>query len=142
MENADIVAYLATGRPASGPAAFEGAAAQGSDGGVASAGAGLAVDQLVGVIEEAAQGSVGLDIVQIRRSGLREATLVAGKYVSPKLYLGFVQPISLQEGQGLSLSGESDWEVEIEYEVLRWLLVNLEGSGSAMSFFLRGRRAY
>lgn len=139
MENADIVSYVATGRPASGNASFGGA---GSDGGLVAAGAGLALDQLTGIIESAAENSVGLDVVEIRREGLREATLAAGKYVTPRIYLGFSQPVSLREGDGLSFGGEGQSEVELEYEALRWLVLNLEASGSAVRFFLRGRRAY
>lgn len=138
MENADIVSYIATGRPATGSLSLGG---DGSDGGLASAGANLALDQVLGAVEGAAQQSVGLDVVEIRRQGLREATLVAGKYVSPRLYVGFSQPVSLEEG-GLSLGGDSASEVELELQALRWLLLNIEGSDSAVSFFLRGRYAY
>ncbi|MDX1646989.1 MAG: hypothetical protein R3304_07580, partial [Longimicrobiales bacterium] len=94
------------------------------------------------VIESAAARRVGLDVVEIRREGLRQATLVAGKYVTPRLYVGFAQPVSLREGDGLSFGSEGQSEVEIEYEALRWLLINIEGSGSSIRFFLRGRRAY
>jgi autotransporter translocation and assembly factor TamB len=138
MENADIVSYIATGRPAAGSLSFGG---NGSDGGLMSAGANLALDQVLGAVEGAAEQSVGLDVVEIRREGLREATLVAGKYVSPRLYVGFSQPVSL-EGGGLALGGEGASEVELELQALRWLLLNIEGSDSALSFFLRGRYAY
>lgn len=139
MENADIVSYIATGRPAAGALSFGG---DGDDGGLVSAGANLAVGQVLGAVEGAAEQSVGLDVVEIRREGLREATLVAGKYVSPRLYVGFAQPVNLREGAGLSLGGEGSSEIEIELQALRWLLLNIEGSDSALSLFLRGRYAY
>jgi hypothetical protein len=139
MENADIVSYIATGRPASGSLSV----GQGDgDGGLVDAGAGLAVGQIVGAIEGAAAQSIGLDVVEIRREGLRQATVVAGKYVSPRVYIGFATPVTLQEGDGSALEGEGESEVEVELEALRWLLINIEGSGSALRFFLRGRYAY
>jgi hypothetical protein len=139
MENADIVSYIATGRPASGSLSIgEGD----GDGGLVDAGAGLAVGQIVGAIEGAAAQSIGLDVVEIRREGLRQATVVAGKYVSPRVYIGFATPVTLQEGDGSALEGEGESEVEVELEALRWLLINIEGSGSALRFFLRGRYAY
>ncbi len=85
---------------------------------------------------------MGLDVVEIRREGFRQATLVAGKYVSPRLYVGFAQPIALQDGDGRSFGNEAQSELELEYEALRWLILNLEGSGSSIRFYLRGRRAY
>ena len=139
MENADVVSYIATGRPASGELSFSGGD---SEGGLVAAGAGLALGQLTGLVESAAQSSVGLDVVEIRREGLREATLVAGKYVSPRLYLGLAQPVSLREGDGLSLGGEGESEAEVEYEAFRWLLLNVEVSGNDFRLFLRTRFAY
>lgn len=139
LENADIVSYIATGRPAAGSLSFEGSS---GGGGLVAAGADFALSQMTSLIETAAAGSVGLDVVEIRREGLRQATLVAGKYVTPRLYVGFAQPISLQEGDGLSFGSEGRSELEIEYEAWRWLLLNVEGSGSSVRFFLRGRRAY
>lgn len=139
LENADIVSYIATGRPAAGSLSFQG---EGSNGGLVSTGAGFALSQMTSAIEAAAARSVGLDVVEIRREGFRQATLVAGKYVSPRLYVGFAQPIALQDGDGRSFGSEAQSELEIEYEALRWLILNLEGSGSSIRFFLRGRRAY
>lgn len=139
MENSDIVSYIATGRPAAGALSFQ---ESDQNGGLASAGAELALGQLTGVIESAAGQSVGLDVVEIRREGFREATLVAGKYISPRVYVGFAQPVMLREGDGLSLGDEGESEVEVEIEALRWLLLNVEGSSSALRLFLKGRYAY
>lgn len=146
MENADIVSYVATGRPAASSLSLgDGGADQAgeeSQGGLAEAGAGIALNQIVGAVERAAQEGVGLDVVEIRRDGIRSATLVAGKYLSPKLYVGFAQPVTRLEGDGLSLGDESESEVEIEYQMLRGLLLNIEGSNSGLRIFLRGRLAY
>jgi len=139
MENADIVSYIATGRPAAGSLSFQDG---GSESGLVTAGAGLALGQMTSLVEGAAARSVGLDVVEIRREGLRQATLVAGKYVSPRLYVGFAQPVSLQEGSSRSTGSGTGSEIEIELEALRWLIVNIEGSGSDLRLFLRGRYAY
>ncbi len=138
MENADIVSYIATGRPASGTLPSSESRAEG---GLVAAGTDLALGQIVGVIEGAAERSVGLDVVEVRREGVRGATLVVGKYVSPRLYVGFAQPVTIRDGD-FSLGGNRESEVEIELEALRWLLLNLEGTASALRVFLRGRRAY
>lgn len=146
MENADIVSYVATGRPAAsnlalGDGGADGAADDGQ-GGLQEAGAGIALDQIVGAVERAAQEGIGLDVVEIRREGIRGATLAAGKYLSPSLYVGFAQPVTHLEGDGLSLGREAETEVEIEYELLQGLLLNVEGSNSGLHIFLRGRVAY
>ena len=139
LENADIVSYIATGRPASTPAAFDGAD---SEEGLVAAGADLALGQMVEIVEGAAAREIGLDVVEIRREGLRAATLVAGKYVTPRTYIGLAQPLSLRQGDGLSLGSEAQSEIEIEYAALRWLVLNVEASGADWRLFLRGRRAY
>ena len=147
MENADIVSYIATGRPAASNLALGGGggpdeAGAGEQGGLAEAGAGIAIGQIIGAVQRAAQEGVGLDVVEIQREGLRGTTLVAGKYLSPRLYVGIAQPVTQQEGDGLLLGDERESEVEIEYQALRGLLLNIEGSDSALRIFLRGRLAY
>jgi translocation and assembly module TamB len=149
MENADIVSYIATGRPAASTFALGDAEADAETpetdppgGGLAETGAGIAVGQILSSIETAAQTGVGLDVVEIRREGIRGATLAAGKYVSPRLYVGFAQPILRRERDGLSLVDQNGSEIEIEFLAIKGLLLNLEGSASALSFFLRGRVAY
>jgi translocation and assembly module TamB len=135
MENADIVSYIATGRPAASTFALGDAEAETTEtdppgGGLAETGAGIAVGQILSSIETAAQTGVGLDVVEIRNDGIRGATLVAGKYLSPRLYVGFAQPM------------KSASEIEVEFLAIENLLLNLEGSASNVSFFLRGRIVY
>ena len=147
MENADIVSYIATGRPAASTFALgdENTATTETDApgaGLAETGAGIAVGQILSSIETAAQTGVGLDVVEIRREGIRGATLAAGKYVSPRLYLGIAQPILRRERDALSLGQQAGTEVEIEFLALEGLLLNLEGSASSLSVFLRGRVVY
>jgi translocation and assembly module TamB len=147
MENADIVSYIATGRPAASTFALgdDGAESTGAGepgDGIAETGAGIAVGQILSSIETAAQTGVGLDVVEIRREGIRGATLAAGKYLSPRLYVGLAQPIVRRERDGASLAEQNRSEIEIEFLALRALLLNLEGSTSAVSLFLRGRVVY
>ncbi|HUP50988.1 MAG TPA: translocation/assembly module TamB domain-containing protein, partial [Longimicrobiales bacterium] len=149
MATADIVSYIATGRPAASTLALGDADAEadtgepdGPSGGLAGAGAGLAVGQILSSIETAVQTGVGLDVVEIRRDGIRGATLAAGKYVSPRLYVGFAQPLMRRERDALSLVEQDRSEVEVEFLAVEGLLLNLEGSASALSLFLRGRLAY
>jgi len=135
MENADIVSYIATGRPAASTFALGDAEAETTEtdppgGGLAEAGAGIAVGQILSSIETAAQTGVGLDVVEIQNDGIRGATLVAGKYLSPRLYVGIAQPI------------QSASEIEVEFLAFENLLLNLEGSASSLSVFLRGRVVY
>jgi hypothetical protein len=149
MENADIVSYIATGRPAASTFALGDAEADAETpetdppgGGLAETGAAIAVGQILSSIETAAQTGVGLDVVEIRQDGTRGATLAAGKYVSPRLYLGFSQSLGRRRRDELSLADRSGWKTEIEFLAIKGLLLNLEASASALSFFLRGRVAY
>jgi translocation and assembly module TamB len=137
METADILSYLATGRPAESAAEFGG-----SD--LTNVGATVAASQLTAVIEDAARKSVGLDVVEIRHDGIKGATIVAGRYVHPRLFVGFEQPLVLK-GNGDEdgrRSVERSSEVQLEYRVYRWLLASLEGSQSNFSFLFRIRRAF
>lgn len=138
VENADIVSYLATGRPASQTLQTS------SLGGGALVGRGtsLALDRATGVVEGFASENVGLDIVEIRTDAGNGATLIAGRYVAPRLYLGFKQPVSRRRSEQ-SVTGRSRApEIEVEYQTFRWLLLNLQRGGSRIEFFLRSRYAY
>ena len=135
MENADIVSYLATGRPSSQTLQFD------SEGdGLVERGADIALGQATDAVERLASESLGLDVVQIRTDGTRGVTVAAGRYVSPRLYLGFSRPISSRRSE--SSTATRTMEVEIEYQAFRWLLLNLRRDGSRLDFFLRSRHAY
>jgi autotransporter translocation and assembly factor TamB len=137
MENADIVSYLATGRPSSQTLQFD------SEGdGLVERGADIALGQATDAVERLASESIGLDVVQIRTDGTRGVTIAAGRYVSPRLYLGFSQPVSFRRSEASSGTRTRSPEVEIEYQAFRWLLLNLRREGSRLDFFLRSRHAY
>lgn len=137
MENADIVSYLATGRPAS--QAFGGDGGAGTS--AAEVGTGIVASQLTSAVEEFALRSVGLDVLEIRRDGLRQATLVAGQYVTPELFLGFRQPLSFGDDEASGPAPE-DVQAQLEWQTYRWLLLHLETGGSAFRFFLQGSYGY
>lgn len=139
MENADIVSYLATGRPASSTLDFQG---DGEGGGLRSIGSEFALGQVTGLVEGLAAEGVGLDVVEIRTDGLRGATLIAGRYVQPALYVGFKQPVGRDPDDPDADAGFEQTEVEVELQALRWLLLNMEASNSAVSFLFRSRHAY
>jgi translocation and assembly module TamB len=135
MDNSDIVSYLATGRPASqdlglGQTTF-------SD-----LGTDLALDAVTSSIETAAAESVGLDVVEVQPDGLRGATLVAGRYVSPRVFVGFRQPVSWSSDTREQSEGGPGSQAEIEYHALRWLLLNLEAGGDGYALRLRTRFSY
>ncbi|MEJ2205278.1 MAG: translocation/assembly module TamB domain-containing protein, partial [Gemmatimonadota bacterium] len=134
MENVDIVSYLATGRPAS--SALSGG--EGRDGSsFTDLGTEVVASRLTSLVERFAMNDVGLDVVEIRREGLDEATLVAGRYVTPELFLGFRQPVSFGRTDDAPV-GPGSSEAEIEWRALRWLLLNLQTGGQAFRFFLEG----
>ena len=138
MDNSDIVSYLATGRPASQDLALGGRGAQG----LTDIGTGLAVDAVTNAIEGAAAEQVGLDVIDIETDGLEGARLVAGRYVSPRLFVGFRQPLSRSSESDRSRGGQYGTEVELEYSALRWLLLNLQAGGRGFDVLLRSRVAY
>ena len=131
LDNADIVSYLATGRPAN--TAFSGESTSARDIGID-----LVASQLTGSLERFAQREVGLDVVQIQQDGLQGTTLVAGKYVTPRLFVGFRQGMVFQPEDGHSFSEGLSAEAEAEYQALEWLILSVRGGTSAIRVFLEG----
>jgi len=141
MDASDIVSYLATGRPASRDLALP--SNEASDGeSLTQTGTDLALSTLAGSLESAAAQGIGLDVVEIELDGLRGATLVAGRYISPRLFVGFRRPLSLSSSEETTGAVQPPSEVELEYQALRWLLLNLEVGGGAFDFLIRSRVAY
>jgi hypothetical protein len=138
LSPSDMVSYIVTGRPAG-----ETLASDEGGGSLTDAGEAFALGRLTGVVEAYAREQVGLDVVEITTDGLKGMTLVAGRYVSPSLYLGIRQPLSLQRSSGDSSERPPEPELEVELEAVRWLLLNLQAGGrSEVQFFLRSRIAY
>jgi hypothetical protein len=78
--------------------------------------------------------------VQILQDLQGAQTLVAGKYVSPDLYIGFRQPLTEATADNDDPENvENVMEFEVEYAAFRKALLNFQGAGSEFRVFLRLR---
>jgi translocation and assembly module TamB len=135
MSDDDIRSYLATGRPAGTDPT-----ATGDESNVLATTTSLAVGAALGTVAGGAGRRLGFDVVQILQDRQGGQTLVAGKYVSPPLYLGFRQPIVAREEPGQTQTARTTMEWEVEYDALRRALLNVQASGDEFRVFLRLRR--
>ncbi len=136
MENTDIVSYIATGRPASESLQF-------SDGDFNNEVlVGVAASQLAGLVEGIASQSLGLDVVDIEQDGLKGTRLTAGKYLTPRLFVGVTQPFAYSSGSTVVVDDER--ELTLEYKVFEYLLLQLlaDASDSPVRVNLAGRYSY
>ena len=106
------------------------------------AGTSVAVNQLQSVVQGIGQDKLQLDVIEIRQDAVRGATLVAGRYVSSRVYLGFAQPLGFGQTASDRLNQNPYPEAQVEYNVFKWLLMRLEGGVSDMRFLLRSRYSY
>jgi hypothetical protein len=97
---------------------------------------------VTGAVEEIAGEAIGVDVFQIRQDGLNGATLVAGKYARPKVYVGIRQPILYEQDDITDPSEDKDVQLELEYNASKRLLLNFRGEGDELRFFLRTTQAY
>lgn len=135
MDEADIVSYLATGKSQNALGA--------SDVDASGLGASMAMGAMAGVLEGLASDAVELDVVEIKIDPVKGgATLIAGRYMSPDLYLGFRQPVTFSESTKRARSENQYSEVELEYRWVRWLTMNVQGGASEIRFYLKARYAY
>ncbi len=141
METADIVSYIATGRPAD--EAFQLGGSGG--GGALGAGTELALGQVANILEGAAGQEFGLDVVEIDVDGLQGATLTAGKYVTQRFYVATELPISRSSANRPGAARGSDTaltQVTLEYELTDWLLARLIGNAENLRVNLFWEYAY
>jgi autotransporter translocation and assembly factor TamB len=138
MSEAEIVNFIATGRSSAAPPT----ATNGTSNSTLLRDIGLS--QLTGAAESAAQEAVGLDVLEVRYDPLRGATLVAGRYVDPQLYVGFRSPLDYNQNTSPNSSNTSlnSTAFEVEYAISRWLVFNCQGETSKLRSFFRARRAY
>ena len=136
MDETQILTYITTGRP---PQGTTGQVQK--DSGASSAGAAMAFAQ-ASVVAEEMGASLGLDVMQVRNDGVEGATMVAGSYVNPKTYLGVRQSAVFQTQTSGTTSTDASTEIEIEYELLQWLLVNFQGGVGDVRLMFRTRYAY
>ena len=141
MSNSDIISYIATGHPEAAGLGI-GGNTTGSSNLALQAGTSVAVSQLQGVIEGVGQDQLQLDVVEIRQDAVRGATLVAGRYVSPRVYVGFAQPLGFGQAATNQLNRNLYPEAQVEYNAFKWLLMRLEGGVADMRFLLRSRYSY
>jgi translocation and assembly module TamB len=136
MENTDIVSYIATGRPASESLSFSGSNLNNQ------VIVGVAAQQLAGLVEGVASSSLGLDVVDIQQDGLKGTRLTAGKYLTPRLFIGVTQPFTFGSGSDVILDQER--ELTVEYKVFEMLLLQLlaDASDSPVRINLAGRYSF
>ena len=139
MELADIISYIATGRPAAASLQISGAQ---SDTYLQTA-AGLAMGPVTDLIENLAGAGLGLDVIEIEHTGFSGLTLTAGKYVSPRLYVSVSQPIALSAStDSNNATNKNQTQVTIEYELVQQLLLSLLNRGTILRVNLRWQHAF
>jgi translocation and assembly module TamB len=141
MTNSDIISYIATGHP-EGAGLGIGMGSSGSSSLAMQAGTSVAVNQLQSVVQGIGQDKLQLDVIEIRQDAVRGATLVAGRYVSSRVYVGFAQPLGFGQTATDQLNQNLYPEAQVEYNMFKWLLMRLEGGVSDMRFLLRSRYSY
>ncbi len=137
LETSDLVSYLATGKPAA--RALE---SSGEGTSLAGRGTALAMGTVAGLLEQQAGEAVGLDVMEIRHGGPEGTVVIAGRYVSPRLYVGFQQPLSSTRNEQSLTEKSPSTRVELEYSLFRWLLLNLQAGQSEFRSFFRTRYAF
>ncbi|HEX7070384.1 MAG TPA: translocation/assembly module TamB domain-containing protein, partial [Rhodothermales bacterium] len=140
MQETDILSYIATGQPAGQTLQLGDASDL-----FVSGGAGLALNEVAGVLEGIAGEGLGLDVIEIQHDGLRGAVLIAGKYVSPRVYVGVSQPVTFNSSvvnETLLGGNQAKTELTMEYEVFKWLLLKLSGGRSSLRGNLLWEYAY
>lgn len=132
LDQADIISYIATGRPAADAFQLERPASL------------VAGGELAQLIAAAAGAGIGLDVVEIQLEGSRGATVTAGKRVSRRLFASVSWPLSFSGKSDAVRAGStrSNKEVIIEYSINAWLLARLRGNASTTGFSLFYQYAY
>lgn len=138
MSEAEIVSYIATGHSPTVDRMGTGSSSNDKS----SLATDIGLSQIAGFAEEPAREAVGLDVLQVRFDALKGATLVAGRYLDPQLYVGFRQPLQYKETSSPSAGETNRTSVEVEYAVHQWLVLNLQGETSKLRSFIRARHAY
>ncbi len=139
MEVSDIISYLAFGQPASEAFQFGGGGT--GEGGLLNPATGFAVGQLTGFIENLAGTGLGLDVIDIEQDGLKGATVTAGKYLSPRLYIAVSQPISFRKTT-VGTGEENAPVYQVEYELINRLLIRLLRDGQVIRINMKWEYAY
>lgn len=115
MENTDVIAYIATGRPAG--EAFQGA-------GVAN----LLAANIGSIIEGVAANSLGLDVVEVTQRADNAIVVTFGRYLTNRAFLQASQVITPGTGQRRGDRDSRFPELTLEYRLVNWLMLRLERS--------------
>ena len=110
MELQDIISYTLFGRPFHALAGWEQTVSGRSDGSLAT---NIAVDILLDRIENLAADRLGIDVIEIentRKGGGSGTSIKAGKYVSDRLFVAFLQELG---------GTEAGQQISIEYMIRR-----------------------
>jgi hypothetical protein len=102
----------------------------------------MAMGAMSGVLESLAEETVKLDVVEMRVDPVKGATLIAGRYVTPDLYLGFRQPVTFSESDKRGRTQNQYSEVEVDYRLFRWLTTNLQGGAGEFRLYLKTWHVY
>lgn len=139
MELADIVSYIATGRPASESLQI----GQNQSGTYLQSAAGIAMGQVRDLVQDLAGQNLGLDVIEITQNGTQGMTVTAGKYVTPEFYVAVSQPLSVGSGaERGGVASESTTQVAMEYEIVQQLLLSLMNRGTILRVTLRWEYAF
>jgi len=128
LDRADMISYMATGRPAAD-------AFQLGGGGALQSGSDLALQQLSSFVAGAAGAGLGLDVVQIDPETGGGVTLTAGKYISRKLFASVKWPITEEQVTSSNVVGNNR-ELVIEYALYPWLVARMLGESGAVGLSL------
>ena len=138
LTETEILTYIATGETPTSYASRTGSA--GSDATAIATDIGLS--QVTGALEDAAKGAVGLDVLRVRYDPQLGATVMAGTYLDPRVYVGIIQPVQYRTKAESRSQNPFQTTAEIEYQVLPWLSLDLQGEVNLLRFFGRARYAY
>lgn len=135
LSEAEIISYITTGRNPTKPATSK------ESGSATDLAADIGLSTVTGALGGAVQEQISLDVLQVRYDAIQGATLVAGRYVDPSLYIGIQQPLQYRE-KSTNSQGAFRTAVEVDYEAYRWLVLNLQGEASLLRAFVRAHHAY
>lgn len=141
LDMADIVSYIATGRPAS--EGFQLGGSGGAAEAIGELGTAAFLTQVTGWVEGVAGEELGLDVIEIQQDGLLGTRITAGKYVTRRLYVAVSEPIAFgTDEEALGYREEFARRITLEYEVTNWLLTRLVRDGSNLRFNLLWEYSY
>ena len=138
LDQSEIISYIITGRTAS--EAAKTSSDKSSE--AASVATQIGMAGVTAKLEDYAQQAVGLDVVEVRQDGLQGTTLIAGRYVTPELYLGFRQPVGYTETNNQTSGTANHTQYELDYAAYQWMSLQLLGATSEFKSYIRARHAY